>query len=161
MPADYPGYGAWILERVRDTLLADDDVMGYLNDEPRRVFHAESDNPPTGMSDEHPIVGLQLVTPSTDWQGAGLGATTTFSVQVSVAASTDWFVAHSEETLINLADAIAHRLTRGAGPKVIPLGTTTGAETQTGSDSEAGLAGHTHVSRRYRFRVHGVQSPST
>ena len=157
MPVDYPGYGAWLLERLRDTLLDDDQVMAYLDDEPRRIYHRESDNPPTGLSDNHPIVGLQLVNPSTEWLGAGMGTQSTFSVQVSVAASANWYSTHPEETLINLADAITHRLSRGAGPRVIPLGATSGAETQTGSDSDAGLAGHTHVSRRLRFRVQGVQ----
>jgi hypothetical protein len=157
MPVDYAGYGGWMLERVRDTLLADDDVMDYLDDEPRRIFHRESDNPPTGLSDAAPIVGLQLVSPTTDWTGVGLGAASTFSVQITVAASTRWYTAHREETLLNVADAITHRLTRGAGPRVIPLGATSGAETQTGSDSDAGLAGHTSVSRRVRFRVVGVQ----
>jgi hypothetical protein len=132
--------------------------MSYLNDEPRRIYHRESDNPPTGLSDDAPVVGLQLVSPSTAWLGAGAGSRTTFSVQVSVAASTRWYQTHPEEALMNLADAISHRLTRGAGPGVIPLGATTGAETQTGSDSDAGLAGHTHVARRFRFRVNGIQS---
>lgn len=160
MPVDYPGYGAWLLERIRETILADDDVMAYLNDEDRRVFHSESDNPPTGMSDEAPIVGLQLISPSTDWLGAGAGTRATFSVQVSVAASTRWYQSHSEVALMNIADAITHRLSRGAGPGVIPLGATSGAETQTGSDSDAGLAGHTHVARRLRFQVDGIQPPS-
>jgi hypothetical protein len=158
MPVETPGYGAWLLQRVRETLLADDVVMAHLDDDSRRVYHRESDNPPTGASDDHPIVGLQLVNPTTEWLGAGLGAGVTYSVQVSVAVSTRWYKTHSEEELLNLADAISHRLTSGVGPRVIPLGGTSGAETQTGSDSDAGLAGHTHVTRRYRFRVVGVQS---
>lgn len=157
MGVDYVGYGGWLLERVRETLLDDAQVMSYLDDEPRRIYHRESDNPPTGLSDAAPIVGLQLVSPSTDWAGVGMGTSATFSVQVGVAASTRWFKTHPEESLINLADAISHRLSRGAGPRVIPLGVSAGAETQTGSDSDAGLAGHTHVSRRVRFRVHGIQ----
>lgn len=157
MPVENEGYGAWFLERVRDTLLADDAVMDHLNDEPRRIFHRESDNPPTGMSDEAPIVGLQLVSPSSDWQGAGAGVRSSVSVQFSVAASTRWYQTHPEEDLLNLADAISHTLSQGAGPNVIPLGVTSGAETQTGSDSDAGLAGHTHVARRARFTVLGVK----
>jgi hypothetical protein len=157
MGVDYAGYGAWLLKRVRDTLLDDDQVMSYLDDEPRRIYHRESDNPPTGLSDEAPIVGLQLVTPGTNWLGAGMGTASTFSVQVSVAASTRWYKTQPEESLLNLADAITHRLSRGAGPRVIPLGVTAGSETQTGSDSDAGLAGHTHVARRVRFRVQGVR----
>lgn len=159
MPVDYQGYGAWMLERVRETLLDDAQVMSYLNDEPRRIYHRESDNPPTGMSDEAPIIGLQLISPSTDWLGAGAGTRSTFSVQVSVAASTRYYKTHPEERLLNIADACTHRLSRGAGPGVIPLGATSGAETQTGSDSDAGLAGHTHVSRRLRFQVDGIQPP--
>ncbi|AUV81254.1 hypothetical protein C2R22_05915 [Salinigranum rubrum] len=157
MPVEFEGYGAWFLKRVRDTLLDDDTVMGYLNDEPRRIYHRESDNPPTGLSDEYPIVGLQLVSPSSDWLGAGAGVRSSVSVQFSVAASTRWYQTHPEEQLMNVADAISHRLSQGAGPNVIPLGVTSGAETQTGSDSDAGLAGHTHVARRARFRVLGVQ----
>lgn len=155
MPAAYEGYGAWFLERVRETLLADDAVMTYLNDEPRRVYHQQSDNPPTGLSDEAPIVGLQIVSGNT--AKPGRTARATFTVQVTVAASTPWYKSHPEEDLQNLTDAITHRLTRGAGPKVIPLGATGGSETGIGGEGEPGLAGHVTVGRRFRFRVLGIE----